>query len=68
MKDHDFQPEDLVDRIMEHYDGVTREQAAADVKQFLKTLSDNCILDDGVVRGRIFVKIPNGKGAPDHDG
>lgn len=68
MKDHDFQPEDLVDRIMEHYDGVTREQAAADVKQFLKTLSDNCILDDGVVRGRVFVKIPDGKGLPNHEG
>lgn len=38
MKDHDFQPEDLVDRIMEHYDGVTREQAAADVKHLIGQL------------------------------
>lgn len=68
MKDHDFQPDDLVDLLLEHYDGVTRQQASDDVKQFLKVLSDNCILDDGVVRGRVFVKIPDGKGIPDHEG
>ena len=27
MKDHEFEKEDLVDRIMLHYEGVTREKA-----------------------------------------
>ena len=58
MKDHDFTKEELVDRILDHYEGVTAEKAAADIDQFLKTLADNNILDDGVVRGRTFVRIP----------
>ena len=58
MKDHEFTREDLVARIMEHYEGVTEEQAGTDIDQYLKILGDNQILDDGVVRGRIFVKIP----------
>ena len=58
MKDHEFTREDLVKRIMEHYTGVTEEKAGADIDKFLKTLSDNNILDDGVVRGRTFVRIP----------
>lgn len=58
MKDHEFQKEDLVRRILEHYEGVTEEKAAADIDQFLKTLADNNILDDGVIRGRTFVRIP----------
>ena len=58
MKDHDFTKEELVDRILDHYEGVTAEKAAADIDKFLKTLADNNILDDGVVRGRTFVRIP----------
>ena len=58
MKDHDFTKEELVDRILDHYEGVTAEKAAADIDKFLKTLADNNILDDGVVRGRTFVRLP----------
>ena len=58
MKDHEFEKEDLVERILEHYEGVTREKAAADIEKFLKTLADNNILDDGVVRGKVFVRMP----------
>lgn len=58
MKDHEFEKEDLVQRIMEHYTGVTEEKAAADVEKFLKILSDNNIMDDGIVRGRVFVRMP----------
>lgn len=61
MKDHEFEKEDLVAKIMEHYSGVTEEQAAADIEKFLKTLADNNILDDGITRGRVFVRIPKGK-------
>lgn len=60
MKDHEFEKEDLVAKIMEHYSGVTEEQAAADIEKFLKTLADNNILDDGITRGRVFVRIPKG--------
>lgn len=60
MKDHEFEKEDLVVKIMEHYSGVTEEQAAADIEKFLKTLADNNILDDGITRGRVFVRIPKG--------
>lgn len=52
MKDHEFTREDLVNRIMGHYVGVTEEKAGADVDRFLKILEDNNILDDGVKRGR----------------
>ena len=61
MKAHEFEKEDLVAKIMEHYSGVTEEQAAADIEKFLKTLADNNILDDGITRGRVFVRMPKGK-------
>lgn len=61
MKDHEFEKEELVAKIMEHYSGVTEEQAAADIEKFLKTLADNNILDDGITRGRVFVRMPKGK-------
>ena len=62
MKDHEFQKEDLVKKILEHYTGVTGEQAAVDIEKFLKTLADNNILDDGKIRGQAFVKMPKGTG------
>ena len=61
MKDHEFEKEDLVAKIMEHYSGVTEEQAAADIEKFLKTLADNNILDDGITRGRVTVERCVGK-------
>ena len=45
-----------------HYTGVTGEQAAVDIEKFLKTLADNNILDDGKIRGQVFVKMPKGTG------
>lgn len=58
MKDREFEKEDLVRKILEHYTGVTEERAAADIDQFLKTLADHYILDDGTARGRVFVRAP----------
>lgn len=58
MKENEFEKEDLVKRILEHYEGVTEEKAASDIEKFLKILGDNNILDDGIVRGRTFVRIP----------
>lgn len=60
MKDHEFTKEDLVQRILAHYDGVTEEKAAEDIDKFLKTLADNNILDDGVVRGGNMGRIAKG--------
>ena len=61
MKDHEFEKEDLVKRILEHYSGVTEEKAEADIDKFLNTLSINNILDDGTGRGRVSVKIDKKK-------
>lgn len=58
MKNHEFEKEDLVKRILDYYDGVTEEKAGADIEKFLKLLADNNILDDGIARGRIYVQIP----------
>lgn len=58
MKDHEFEKEDLVQRIMEHYTGVTEEKAREDIEKFLKILADNNVLDDGITRGRVFVRMP----------
>lgn len=58
IKGHEFEKEDLVDLILEHYTGVTREKASADIDRFLKILEDNNILDDGIERGGSFVRIP----------
>lgn len=57
MKDHEFEKEDLVKRIMEHYTGVTEEKASEDIDKFLNMLSANNILDDGIVRGKIAVQV-----------
>ncbi len=59
MKDHEFEKDDLVKRVMEHYTGVTEEKAAEDIDKFLKLLGDNNILDDGVIRGSVFVRMPD---------
>lgn len=56
MKDHEFEKEDLVQRIMEHYTGVTEEKAREDIEKFLKILADNNILDDGIKRGSAFIR------------
>ena len=48
----------LWEYMKDHYVRVTREKAAADIEKFLKTLADNNILDDGVVRGKVFVRMP----------
>ena len=47
MKDNEFEVDDLVKMIMEHYDGVSEEVARKDVESYIKLLADNYILDDG---------------------
>lgn len=58
MKDHEFDKEELVKRIMEHYTGVTKEKASEDIDKFLKLLSDNNIVDDNITRGSVFIHVP----------
>lgn len=57
MKNNDFTKDDLVRRILEHYNGVTQEKAAQDIDRFLKILADNNILDDGTTRGESTTRI-----------
>lgn len=57
MKDNEFSIEDLVNRIIEHYIGVTVEQATVDVNRFVKVLEENSILDDGVIRGSNVINV-----------
>ncbi len=59
MKDHEFTVDDLVQKILEHYDGVTEEVARKDIEDYIKLLTDNFIIDDGKIRGRNFVRIKN---------
>lgn len=59
MKDNEFEKEDLVQRIMEHYTGVTEEQAGEDVEKFLEVLVNNNIVNDGKKRGSIIVEALN---------
>lgn len=58
MQEHEFEKDDLVRLTLENYDGVTKEKASEDIDKFLKILSNNNILDDGKIHGRVFVKIP----------
>lgn len=58
MKDHEFDKEDLVDRVMAHYTGVSREEAAGDVERFLKSLADNKIMDEGTEGEQVSTEIP----------
>lgn len=59
MKDHEFTVDDLVQKILEHYVGVTEEVARKDIEGYIKLLTDNFIIDDGKIRGRNFVRIKN---------
>ena len=59
MTTHDFEMEDLVELILKKYD-VERETVQNDMKNFIKKLSDYYLLDDGKVRGRIFVENKKG--------
>lgn len=55
MKDHEFEKNELVKMIMDHYIGVTEEKALKDIEKFLEILSENAVLDDGRVKGKIRV-------------
>lgn len=57
MEEHEFEQEELTEQILEHYTGVTREQAGADVEAFLKVLKDHNILDDNARRGKVYVRL-----------
>ena len=61
MKDNEFEVDDLVKMIMEHYDGVSEEVARKDVESYIKLLADNYILDAGKMRGFNFIRVPSGE-------
>lgn len=58
MKEHEFEKEDLVERIMGHYSGVSREIVQKDIEKFLKKLDDNNVLEGANhVKGSVFVEV-----------
>lgn len=59
MEGKDFQPEELVELAQDHFTGVTKEQLETDISAFLKTLGDANVLEDGVKRGRTYIRLPN---------
>lgn len=61
MKDNEFEVDDLVKMIMEHYDGVSEEVARKDVESYIKLLADSYVLDDGKMRGFNFIRVPSGE-------
>lgn len=65
MRENEFEKEDLVAQIMEHYTGVTEEKASSDIDKFLDTLSKNSILDNGAVSG--YVEVLAAEGGPKHE-
>lgn len=58
MTENEFEVDDLVQRILDHYDGVTEEIARKDVESYIKLLTDNFIIDDGKIRGFVYVNVP----------
>ena len=45
MQNSDFTKEMLVEKILEHYSGVTEEVAAADIEKFLTVLKENNVMN-----------------------
>ena len=58
MKNNEFEIDDLVKMIVEHYDGVSEETARKDVESYIKLLTDNYIIDGGRIRGSVYVRVP----------
>ena len=61
MKDNEFTVDDLVKKIVDHYEGVTEEVARKDIESYIKLLTDNFIIDDGRTRGFVTITIPKEK-------
>lgn len=47
MKDNEFTEEILVEKVMDHFSGVTKEQAQKDIHEFLELLDKNYMLENG---------------------
>lgn len=59
MTQNEFQAEDLVKKLLEHYSGVSEETLKKDVDAYIKLLIDNFIIDDGKSRGFVYVQVPS---------
>lgn len=69
MKDNEFTKEMLVEKIMEHYTGVTEEIASADIEKFLGVLKKNRVLErepgePEVMEGEVIVTL---EGMPEEE-
>lgn len=47
MKDEDFTEDSLVQKVMQHFSGVTQQQAQKDIHDFLDLLDKNYMLENG---------------------
>lgn len=56
MKENEFEKEDLVERILEHYENADRKQIIQDIDSFVDTLVEHLIIDDGQQHGRVTIK------------
>lgn len=56
MKENEFEKEDLVERILEHYDDADREETTKDIDNFVETLIRHSIIDDGKKRGHVIIR------------
>lgn len=60
MKDTDFTTDMLVEKVVEHFSGVTEEVARRDVENFMELLDKNYMLDNGKsepLMGRVKVEL-----------
>ncbi len=58
MEGKEFTEEELVDLAEQHFTGVTREKLEEDISAFLKAMGDANILEDGIMRGSVFIRLP----------
>ena len=58
MEGKDFTEEELVDLAEQHFTGVTKEKLEQDIQAFLKNLGDHYLMEDGKVRGSVFLHLP----------
>lgn len=55
MKEEEFTEDSLVDAVMNHFSGVTKEQARKDIHEFLELLDNNYMLDNGKPEPKVGV-------------
>lgn len=66
MEGKEFTEEELVDLAQQHFTGVTKEKLEEDISTFLKAMGDANVLEDGIKRGRVYIRVPYSKSFEKH--